>query len=111
MNKYQHNSLPYREIEDSKLRGVHVTDGDNYEKGVAALRRLLAKALLYQHFEEEIEYLERIFDTYTKVPQELLDAGDVLKFTIADVNAALAYFTEEDITKVKRRIQGLDWDL
>ncbi len=104
ISRYQHNYCPYREID-------HVTDGDNYEKGVAALRGLMAKALLYQRFEWEIEYLERIFDTYTKIPQELLDASDVLKFTIEDVNAALAYFTEEDITKVKRRIQGLDWDL
>lgn len=50
-----------------------------------------------------------MFDTYTTVPQELLDAGATLKFTIADVNAALSYFTEEDIEKVKRRILGLDW--
>ena len=106
---YQHCYHPYREIEDRALRGIHVTDGDNYEKGVAALRGLMAKALLYPHFEEEIHYLEDIFDTYTTVPQELLDAGAALKFTIADVNAALSYFTEEDITKVKRRIQGLDW--
>lgn len=108
---YQHNYCPYRENDDDQLGGIHVTDGDNYEKGVAALRALMAKALLYPRFEEEIHYLDKIFDTYTSVPQELLDAGAALKFTIADVNAALAYFTEEDITKVKRRIQGLDWDL
>ncbi len=108
---YQHNYHPYREIDDDLLGGVHVTDGDNYEKGVAALRGLMAKALLYPLFEDEIGYLERIFDTYTKIPQELLDAGDVLKFTIEDVNTALAYFTEEDITKVRRGIQGLDWGL
>ena len=106
---YQHCYHPYREVDDPELHGVHVTDGDNYEKGVAALRALMAKALLYPHFEDEIHYLENILDTYTTVPQELLDAGAALKFTIADVNAALAYFTEEDITKVKRRIQGLDW--
>ena len=106
---YQYCYHPYREIDDYALRCVHVTDGDNYEKGVAALRALMAKALLYSRFEEEIHCLENIFDTYTTVPQELLDAGAALKFTIADVNAALAYFTEEDITKVKRRIQGLDW--
>lgn len=106
---YQHCYYRYREIDDRALRGVHVTDGDNYENGVAALRALMAKALLYPHFEDEIHYLDNILDTYTTVPQELLDAGAALKFTIADVNAALAYFTEEDITKVKRRIQGLDW--
>lgn len=106
---YQHDYCHYREIDDPELHGVHVTDGDNYEKGVAALRALMAKALLYPRFEEEIHYLENIFDTYTTVPQELLAAGAALKFTIADVNAALEYFTEEDITKVKRRIQGLDW--
>ena len=105
---YQHNYHTYREEEDPELR-IHVTDGDNYERGVAALRGLLAKAMLYPGFEDEVHYLERIFDTYTTVPQELLDAGAALKFTIADVNAALSYFTEEDITKVKRRIQGLDW--
>lgn len=109
MEAYQHDYHPYREDEDPELRSIHVTDGDNYEKGVAALRGLMAKALLYPHFKEEIHYLENIFDTYTTVPQELLDAGAALKFTIADVNAALSYFTEEDITKVKRRIQGLDW--
>ena len=105
---YQHNYHTYREEEDPELR-LHVTDGDNYERGVAALRALMAKALLFPHFEDEIQYLENILDTYTTVPQELLDAGAALKFTIADVNAALSYFTEEDITKVKRRIQGLDW--
>lgn len=109
MEAYQHDYHPYREDEDPALRGVHVTDGDNYEKGVAALRGLMAKALLYPLYEEEIGYLKNILDTYTMVPQELLDAGAALKFTIADVNAALSYFTEEDITKVKRRIQGLDW--
>lgn len=106
---YQHDYCHYREIDDPELRGVHVTDGVNYEKGVAALRALMAKALLFPHFEDEIQYLENILDTYTTVPQELLAAGAALKFTIADVNAALAYFTEEDITKVKRRILGLDW--
>lgn len=109
MIRYQHNYHPYREDEDQELRGVHVTDDDNYEKGVAALRGLMAKALLYPHYEEEIHYLKNIFDTYTTVPQELLDAGAALKFTIADVNTALSHFTEEDITKVKRRILGLDW--
>ena len=109
MTKFQHDNHPYHEIDDYALRGIHVTDGDNYEKGVAALRGLMAKALLYPRFEEEVHYLEKIFDTYTTVPQELLAAGAALKFTIADVNAALTYVTEEDITKVKRRIQGLDW--
>ena len=50
-----------------------------------------------------------MFDTYTIVPQDLQDACVALKFTVADVNAALANFTKEDITKKEQKIQGLDW--